>query len=87
MEFGLMIPHTGRHASPDYVRSFCITAEEAGFDGLWAVDHMVMPHHTDSKYTLGRKPADIADDAVSHLLSPNYEMTPRSPGSRVSRAV
>jgi probable F420-dependent oxidoreductase len=33
-----------------------------------------MPHHTDSKYTLGRRPADIADDAVSNLLSPNYEL-------------
>ena len=43
-------------------------------DGLWGVDHMVMPHHTDSLYTLGRKPAEIADDAVSGLLSPNYEM-------------
>jgi len=34
----------------------------------------VMPHHTESLYTLGRSPAAIADDAVSGLLSPNYEM-------------
>jgi len=74
MEFGLVIPHTGPFASPQFVRSYCVTAEEAGFDGLWAVDHMVMPHHTDSKYTLGRQPASIADDAVSKQLSPNYEM-------------
>jgi probable F420-dependent oxidoreductase len=38
------------------------------------MDHMVMPHHTESEYTLGRKPAKIEDDAVSGLLSPNYEM-------------
>jgi probable F420-dependent oxidoreductase len=74
MEFGVMIPHTGRRASPEYVRRFCETADEAGFDGLWGVDHMVMPHHTDSKYTLGRQPAAIADDAVSDLLSPNHEL-------------
>ena len=74
MEFGLAIPHTGGSASPEYVRSYCTAAEEAGFDSLWAVDHMVMPQHTDSKYTLGRQPAAIADDAVSNLLSPNYEM-------------
>jgi probable F420-dependent oxidoreductase len=74
MEFGVMIPHTGRRASAEYVRRFCETADDAGFDGLWGVDHMVMPHHTDSKYTLGRRPADIADDAVSNLLSPNYEL-------------
>jgi probable F420-dependent oxidoreductase len=74
MEFGLMIPHTGRRASPSYVRGFCTAADEAGFNGLWGVDHMVMPHHTDSLYTLGRQPSPIADDAVSGLLSPNYEL-------------
>ncbi|HXY93699.1 MAG TPA: TIGR03619 family F420-dependent LLM class oxidoreductase [Acidimicrobiia bacterium] len=74
MEFGLMIPHTGGRASPEYVRRFCTAAEDAGFGGLWGVDHLVMPHHTDSLYTLGRRPAEIADDAVSGLLSPNYEL-------------
>lgn len=74
MQFGLKIPHTGREASPQWVRDFSVAAETAGWDSLWAVDHMVMPHHTDSRYTLGRKPADIGDDAVSGLLSPNYEM-------------
>jgi probable F420-dependent oxidoreductase len=74
MEFGLMIPHTGRNASPAWVREYCSTAEEVGWDSLWGVDHLVMPHHTDSDYTLGRKPARIGDDAVSGLLAPNYEM-------------
>ncbi len=74
MEFGLTIPHTGRHTSPAWVREYCVTAEEAGWDSLWGVDHLVMPQHTDSDYTLGRKPAKIADDAVSGLLSPNYEL-------------
>jgi probable F420-dependent oxidoreductase len=74
MEFGLTIPHTGPHASPDWVREYCTVAEQIGWDSLWGVDHLVMPHHTDSEYTLGRKPAKIGDDAVSGLLSPNYEM-------------
>ncbi|MGE0881491.1 MAG: TIGR03619 family F420-dependent LLM class oxidoreductase [Acidimicrobiia bacterium] len=74
MEIGTGIPHTGRLASPDYIREFCITAEEAGWDGLWGIDHMVMPQHTESLYTLARKPAPIGDNAVSGLLSPNYEM-------------
>ena len=69
-----MIPHTGRNASPAWVREYCTTAEDAGWDSLWAVDHLIMPHHTESDYTLGRKPAKIADDAVSGLLAPNYEM-------------
>jgi len=74
MDVGVTIPHTGRHASPEWVRQYCTTAEQLGFDSLWGVDHLVMPHHTDSDYTLGRKPTKIADDAVSGLLSPNYEM-------------
>jgi probable F420-dependent oxidoreductase len=74
MEIGLSIPHTGKLASPRFVREFCIAAEEAGFGGLWGLDHMVMPHHTDSLYTLATSPTAIADDAVSGLLSPNYEM-------------
>jgi probable F420-dependent oxidoreductase len=56
------------------VRDYCTAAEQAGWDSVWGVDHLVMPHHTDSEYTLGRKPAKIGDDAVSGLLSPNYEM-------------
>ncbi len=74
MDVGVTIPHTGRYASPEWVREYCTTAEQLGFDSLWGVDHLVMPHHTDSDYTLGRKPAKIGDDAVSGLLSPNYEM-------------
>jgi probable F420-dependent oxidoreductase len=74
MEIGLTIPHTGTQASPAWIREFCITAEQDGWDSLWGMDHMVMPQHTDSEYTLGRKPAKIADDAVAGLLSPNYEM-------------
>jgi probable F420-dependent oxidoreductase len=74
MDVGVTIPHTGRYASPDWVREYCTTAERLGFDSVWGVDHLVMPQHTESDYTLGRKPARIADDAVSGLLSPNYEM-------------
>jgi probable F420-dependent oxidoreductase len=74
MDVGVTIPHTGRYASAEWVREYCTTAEALGFDSVWGVDHMVMPHHTDSDYTLGRKPAKIGDDAVSGLLSPNYEM-------------
>jgi probable F420-dependent oxidoreductase len=74
MDVGVTIPHTGRNASPEWVREYCTTAEQLGFDSVWGVDHLVMPHHTDSDYTLGRKPAKIGDDAVSGLLSPNYEM-------------
>ena len=74
MHLGVSLPHTGELASPSFLRDFAVAADELGFGALWGVDHMVMPHHTDSLYTLGRKPAAIADDAVAGLLSPNYEM-------------
>jgi probable F420-dependent oxidoreductase len=74
MEIGLVIPHTGKRASPGRIQDFCIAAESAGIAGLWGVDHVVMPHHTDSDYVLGKAPAKISDGAVSNLMSPNYEI-------------
>jgi len=74
MEIGLRIPHTGRLASPDFVRKWCVNAEQAGFDSLWGVDHVVMPRHVESRYDLPRTPAAIADDAVADLLAPNFEL-------------
>ena len=74
MEIGVRIPHTGSMASPEYIRQWCTFADQAGFGSLWGVDHLVMPQHVESKYTLPRTPAAIADDAVSELLSPNFEL-------------
>ena len=74
MDFGLIIPHMGAVASAEYVRAFSSTAEEVGFGGLWAGDHMVLPYHTDSEYTLARRPVTFPDNAVHEQLSPNYEM-------------
>src|SRR3990172_8067348 len=74
MEIGVRIPHTGAQATPAFVREWCTIADEAGFGSLWGVDHMVMPKRVESKYDLPRTPADIGDDAVSDLLSPNFEL-------------
>jgi probable F420-dependent oxidoreductase len=41
---------------------------------MWGVDHVVMPQHVESLYVLPRTPAAIADDAVSELLAPNFEL-------------
>jgi probable F420-dependent oxidoreductase len=74
MEIGVRIPHTGGQASPDLVRQWCVAAEQAGFASLWGVDHVIMPRRVESMYDLPRTPAAIADDAVSELLSPNFEL-------------
>jgi probable F420-dependent oxidoreductase len=75
VEIGVRIPHTGGLASPEFIHEWCTVADDAGFGSLWGVDHVVMPQHVESKYVLPRKPATIADDAVSDLLSPNFELT------------
>lgn len=74
MEIGVRLPHTGRDATPDFVREWSTVADQAGFGSLWGVDHVVMPQHVESKYDLPRTPATIAQDAVSELLSPNFEL-------------
>lgn len=74
MEIGVRIPHTGARAAPGFVREWCTVADQAGFGSLWGVDHVVMPRTVASKYVLPREPATIADDAVSDLLSPNFEL-------------
>jgi probable F420-dependent oxidoreductase len=74
MEIGVQIPHTGSHATPEFVRTWCTLADQAGYGTLWGIDHMVMPQRVESKYVLPRKPASIAEDAVSDLLTPNFEL-------------
>ena len=74
MEIGVRIPHTGERASPELVRQWCMAADRLGFDSLWGVDHVVMPQRVESQYVLPREPVTIADDAVSGLLAPNFEL-------------
>jgi probable F420-dependent oxidoreductase len=74
VEIGVRIPHTGRRATPAFVREWVTTADQLGFDILWGADHLVMPQTIGSKYPLPREPATLADDAVSDLLSPNFEL-------------
>lgn len=74
MEIGVRIPHTGPRATPAFVREWCTTADQLGFDILWGADHLVMPQKVASLYPLPREPAALDDDAVSDLLSPNFEL-------------
>ncbi|MEA3218101.1 MAG: hypothetical protein QOJ19_4257 [Acidimicrobiia bacterium] len=74
MEVGVLIPHIGRLASPSFVPTFCRRAEEAGFDGLWAVEHLAVPQEMVSAYTLGRRPAVVASEAVRATMGLNLEM-------------
>jgi probable F420-dependent oxidoreductase len=75
VEVGVFIPHIGRLASPSFVPAFCRRAEEAGFDGLWAVEHLAVPEEMASAYTLGRRPVVIESAAVRATMGLNLEMT------------
>lgn len=74
MEIGLVIPHTGPNAGAEHIRAVSTAAEAAGLDCLWAVDHVVLPHHTSSPYPLGRVPAVLDDGALGRQLAPNLEL-------------
>jgi hypothetical protein len=43
MKLGLFGMHMGLYVEPDALASVAVTAEEAGFDSLWASEHVVLP--------------------------------------------
>lgn len=75
MEIGVTIPHFGPLASPQLVPEFCRRAEAAGFDGLWAVEHLVVPREMSSTYTLARRPVVIEFESMRATMGLNLEMT------------
>ena len=50
MEIGLHVPQVGPLASRESVGGFARAADEAGFDGLWVFDHVVLQKEQQSKY-------------------------------------
>jgi probable F420-dependent oxidoreductase len=75
VEVGVFIPHVGPLASPSFVPAFCRRAEEVGFDGLWAVEHLAIPDEMASAYTLARRPVVVSSEAVRTTMGLNLEMT------------
>ena len=50
MEIGLHVPQVGRYAARENVERFARAADEAGFDGLWVYDHVVLQKEQQSQY-------------------------------------
>lgn len=50
MKFGLVFVNTGFAATPDGAVAVGQIAEEAGFDSLWTVEHVVVPAGYESQY-------------------------------------
>ena len=50
MEVGVHVPQVGPLASRENVSAFAKAADDAGFDGLWVFDHVVLQKEQQSKY-------------------------------------
>jgi probable F420-dependent oxidoreductase len=50
LEIGVHVPQVGARASRENVVAFAKAADDAGFDGLWVFDHVVLPKEQQSKY-------------------------------------
>ena len=71
MDFGIMFAHTGPFATPDGATAMGRAAEDAGFESVWTVEHVVVPSGYESEYpysSSGKMPGwettDITDPIV-----------------------
>lgn len=74
MKFGLRYCNTGRYTDPREAVALAQAAEEAGFDSLWTVEHVVVPRDYRSAYPYspdgrmpGREPAFSIPDPLVWL--------------------
>ncbi len=50
MEIGLHVPQVGPMAATAAVTDFALAVDEAGYDGIWVYDHVVLQKEQQSKY-------------------------------------
>ena len=75
MEFGLAFTNTGPFAEPAGAAAFARAAEEAGFDSLWTVEHVVVPSNYQSAYPYdpsGKMPGGEDFDIPDPLIWLSY---------------
>lgn len=54
MKFGMMFANAGPASQPDHAAALAQIAEEAGFESLWTVEHVVVPAGYESQYPYSR---------------------------------
>jgi probable F420-dependent oxidoreductase len=67
MQLGLCLPQLGGHVDRDGLRTFCEQAEELGFGGLWAQEHIFYPLNPVSGYSA--RPGLKVPDAYRSTLA------------------
>jgi probable F420-dependent oxidoreductase len=50
MEIGVHVPQVGPNAARDNVAAFAKAADDAGYDGIWVFDHVVLQKEQQSRY-------------------------------------
>ena len=71
MRFGIAFANTGPFATPDGAAAMAEAAEQAGFDSLWTVEHVVVPKQYASVYPYsptGKMPGAEAFDIPDPLV-------------------
>jgi probable F420-dependent oxidoreductase len=71
MKFGLRYANLGRYASGEAAVSLAQAAEAAGFDSIWTVEHVVVPHGYQSRYPYsptGRMGSGLEDHPIPDPL-------------------
>jgi probable F420-dependent oxidoreductase len=75
MKFGLMFANTGRFATPEGARAVATAAENAGFESLWTVEHVLVPIGYQSEYPYdksGKMPGGETIDFPDPLVWLSY---------------
>ena len=67
MKVGLRIPMYGWRATPEHIATHARTAEDAGFDSLWAADHVVFPREHRTPYPYQFKTAEAMLEPLTAL--------------------
>jgi probable F420-dependent oxidoreductase len=75
MKFGLMFANTGRFATAEGARAIAAGAENAGFESIWTVEHVLVPIGYESEYPYdqsGKMPGGEKTDFPDPLVWLSY---------------
>ncbi len=75
MKFGLMFANTGPFAQAEGMREMATAIEDAGFESVWTVEHVIWPTQYDSAYPYspsGKMPGDASSPIPDPMVWLTY---------------